>query len=240
MIDLAQFQAIAGRANTHVVRLSGESLTLLLFTEEMTGIEAWLGADGTPTSSEQDEIEALVALAYTELMTDEVAVAMPLGMIFSFATTDVPVGALECDGAEYLREDYPDLYAALDSAFISDADHFVVPDLRARVPLGVGTGSGLSTYAVNDAGGEEAHVLVEAELAGHDHAVTDPGHDHNYTKPFFNATGRGTGSASYQTQTTDNTSPGFTSISIDSAGSDAAHENRQPYLALRFAIWALQ
>jgi len=236
VLDYAAFVALAALYGSHTVRLSGESLALLLCTATDTEAKPyWRGADTiSPSPSEWDEIEALAAKAYGELMVEEEA-----AMIFPFVTADPPTGSLECDGAEYLRVDYPDLYAVLDSAFIVDADNFAVPDLRGRSIIGVGQGAGLTERFVNDAGGEETHILAESELAAHDHGVTDPGHDHNYTKPFFNSSGRGTGSSSYQTQTTDNTSPGFTSISIDSTGGDAGHENMPPFLALRYALWVI-
>jgi len=238
-LDWTAFQSIASDNQEIVVRLSADSLTLFLFTQGLTGLYAWEGAGGDLTSAEADDIDAMLSNAYAELMT-EVLTVIPVGSVFPFATTNPPPGSLECDGASYLRVDHPALYAALDAAFIVDADHFVVPDLRSRVPIGAGTGTGLSAYAVGDTGGEEAHTLVEAELASHDHAITDLGHEHSYRAPNQDGSGVASGTTNVKSRTLGVlTSRDVTGITIDAAGSDAAHENRQPYLALRYAICAL-
>jgi len=221
-----------------VVRLSADSLNLFMFTQGLTGLYAWEGAGGDLTSAEADDIDAMLSNAYAELMT-EVLTVIPVGSVFPYATTDPPPGSLECDGAQYLRVDYPALYAALDAAFIVDADNFVVPDLRSRVPIGVGTGSGLSAYAVGDAGGEETHTLTEAELASHDHTITDPGHEHTSSRPNQDGSGVASGTTNVKSRTLASpTTNVVTGITVDNAGSDTPHENRQPYLALRYAICA--
>jgi len=72
--------------------------------------------------------EAAAALASTmvERYFDE---PMPIGFIGLSSTTDLPAGALYCDGALYNRVDYPQLYAAIKTDYIVDADTFNVPTL---------------------------------------------------------------------------------------------------------------
>lgn len=53
-----------------------------------------------------------------------------LGSIQLYAGT-LPDGVLPCDGDNYLRTDYPQLYAMLSPTFITDADNFVTPTLYA-------------------------------------------------------------------------------------------------------------
>jgi len=256
--DLAAMQALAANYEETLVRLSPDSLALLLSTEPLTQPPfRWRGAAGPVDDTEADTIDALVGTCYAELMTPVIeGPTMPLGMVFAFVTASVPTGALECDGATYLRTDYPDLYAALDSAFIVDADHFKVPDLLGRTVIGVGSGSGLSTYAMDDSGGEESHILSTAQLPNHSHTVTDPGHAHGVTDPghthtyTFRAAASagalqsGTNSGNVGSGTTSRDATGVsvnsatTGILVGSTGSGAGHENRQPYRALRYAIWA--
>lgn len=52
-----------------------------------------------------------------------------LGSIQLYSVNAFPDGILACDGATYLRTDYPHLYAVLPTLYIIDADHFSVPDL---------------------------------------------------------------------------------------------------------------
>lgn len=231
--DWTDIQALAANYLPVIVRLSPDSLAILLSSQDLTEIWEWSVSGEPPTSAEADAIEAATAQCYYELMAN-----LMLGTVFPFVTASPPAGSLECDGATYLRVDYPTLYAALDSAFIVDADHFIVPDLRSRIPLGAGTGSGLSTYAVNDQGGEEAHALTTAELAVHGHAITDLGHVHSegIALPAIGAAIVGVPVPS-AVPSVGVTGVAVTGISIQTTGNGDAHENRQPYIALRYAIW---
>jgi len=249
-MDYDALISLASYAEGQTVRLNGDSLTLLLMLAEFANTTEWNNAGELLTDAETDNLDAIVSQTFAEL-----EVSAMLGTIFPYATLTTPAGALDCDGSTHLRVAYPALYAALDSAYIVDADHFKVPDLLGRTVIGVGHGTGLSTYAMDASGGQEAHTLATAELPNHNHAVTDPGHAHNvtdpghhhqYTRPaasnFSNA-----GSAGFPLASLVNTSTSTTGLTVDSAttgilvgstGSGAGHENRQPYRALKYAIWA--
>jgi microcystin-dependent protein len=245
LVDLALY------AEGQIVRLNKDSLTLLLMLTEFANTTSWNNAGETLTDAEEDNLDAIVSQTFADLE----GFAM-LGTIFPYATATTPSGALDCDGSTYLRTDYPNLYAALDSAFIVDADHFKVPDLLGRTVIGVGHGTGLSTYAMDASGGAEGHVLSTAELPNHNHAVTDPGHTHGVTDPTHThsytfraaasagALQSGTNSGNVGTGTTAPSPTGVTvnsattGILVASTGSGASHENRQPYRALKYAIWA--
>jgi len=62
-------------------------------------------------------------------------VPMPLGTIVPYATTDIPIQCIPCDGGTYLRVEYPVLYGLLAAGYILDADHFTTPDLGNPSPL---------------------------------------------------------------------------------------------------------
>ncbi len=142
---------------------------------------------------------------------------MPIASIFPTAGATIPPHCLECDGNAYLRVDYPALYAALDSAFIVDADNFLVPDLRGNVPLGADSPA-YASYPVGALGGETDHVLTVAELASHTH--TDSGHAHAEGTTIPTAITIGAGAPAPAAVGT---------IGITS-------NNLQPYIALRYAI----
>lgn len=56
---------------------------------------------------------------------------VPTGVILGFGGAAAPTGYLLCDGASYLRGDYPDLFSAIGTAYgTADATHFNVPDSR--------------------------------------------------------------------------------------------------------------
>jgi len=157
-----------------------------------------------------------------------------IGAIVSFATATVPDGALECDGSTYLQADYPELYSVLDTAFIIDADSFFVPDLRGRVSVGIGTGSGLTARAMNDIFGEETHVLSTAELASHNHTQNP----HTHTEITATASIAEVSVVPVPTAIPGVGVTGASTATNNATGSDTAHNNIQPSVALRMCIIA--
>ncbi len=143
-----------------------------------------------------------------------------IGALIHYATLSPPAGVLECDGTQYLRVDYPDLYADLPAALIIDADNFIVPTVEDQFLLGSG-----STFAPLDTGGAVDVALTIDEL---------PAHSHNYDKPSPGIDLEGVG-------VPDPTSVGIPFISTASStdGADDAHENMPPYQAFKVGIVAL-
>jgi hypothetical protein len=102
-----------------------------------------------------------------------------------------------------------------------------------RVLLGVGT-LGSDTYLEGATGGEARHVLIESEIPSHNHVLNDPGHSHTYNSPNYAGTEQGGGDSSSPSSTVTSTSHVGTSITLNPTGGNAAHENRQPYVAVYF------
>ena len=160
-----------------------------------------------------------------------------IGEIVTFAGPSNPsANWLPADGASYLRSDYPDLFGVIGTTYgTTDSTHFNVPDLQSRVNLGAGTGPGLSTYALGATGGEESHVLTTSELASHSHSDAGHSHTEGSASPTVGAAITGVPIPS-AVPIPSITGTGFASIS--SAGSDAPHNNIQPYIALNYFIVA--
>lgn len=159
-----------------------------------------------------------------------------LGAIYPYASANAPDNTLPCDGSSHLRVDYPILYAALDTAFIVDSDHFITPDLRGRVAVGAGGAlAGFGTLAVGQTGGEAQHQLTTAELASHSH-TTNP-HTHSEVTAAASAVTVGleppVPSAVPSVGITGGASP-----TTNATGGDAAHNNVQPFMALKYCIVA--
>lgn len=142
-----------------------------------------------------------------------------LGSIFPYATNTPPYGCLPCDGSTFNRVDYPALYAALDAAFILDADTFKTPDLRGKFVFG----SDL-TRAVGATGGEENHTLTESEM---------PSHAHLYDKGIPNIDVEAPGVPDLAALGTP-----FIPTNSAYAGGGQAHNNMPPYLAMKWGIVA--
>jgi microcystin-dependent protein len=147
-------------------------------------------------------------------------VIMAVGTIIPHARATLPDNWLPCDGSSHLRTDFPDLYAVLDAAFITDADHFTTPNLQARFVAGAGSGGGLALDP-GDSGGEAEHTLSVAEMPAHAHTITTEGVTEGYVGGVVGLV------------PIDNV-PDVTG----STGGGGAHNNMPPFLALDFAIVA--
>ena len=147
-------------------------------------------------------------------------------MSFVFA----PKGWALCNGQLLPINQNQALFALLGTTFGGDGRvNFALPDLRARVPIHVGSG-----HTLGERGGEQAHTLSIAELPTHTHleqASLNVGDAVNPTNAVL-------ASASNVYRTADNlTALGATSVT--NVGGSQAHLNAQPFLTLSFCI-ALQ
>lgn len=112
---------------------------------------------------------------------------VPAGTIVDTLRDTAPDGWVFMQGQTLTNAQtvYPALWAALPSAFKSGSD-VVLPDLRGRVTLGAGTGSGLTPRTLGASGGAETHTLTSSEMPVHSHgtgtlATNTTGSDHTHT-----------------------------------------------------------
>lgn len=97
----------------------------------------------------------------------------PVGSLMAYAGGSAPSGWLLCDGTAVSRTTYADLFSVLSTTYgIGDGSTtFNVPDLRGRVPMGAGTGPGLTTRSRGTTTGTETHTLTEAQIPSHNHSL---------------------------------------------------------------------
>jgi len=165
----------------------------------------------------------------------EIANGVPAGSIFSFASTTVPSGYLECNGAAVSRSTYATLFATISTTFGTGdgSSTFNLPDLRGQFVRGwannaSNTGDDGRSFASSQADQNKTH--------GHTASVTDPGHKH-VTK------GHGTQDDG-GSNVTGSTSGGSSSTSMNDANtgitvsvaSDGGAEVRVKNIALMYVI----
>lgn len=157
------------------------------------------------------------------------------GMIIMHAGI-VPYGWVLCDGRELNRVTYAALFATIGTTFGAGdgSTTFNVPDLCGRVPIGTGSGTGLTARNVGDKGGEETHKLVINEMPSHTHVQNS--HSHGMGERWSDGSGSETAytRSSDRKRTTINT--GGTVATNQNTGGGAAHNNMQPFLAIKFII----
>ena len=86
------------------------------------------------------------------------------GFIYPLAGSVIPEGFLLCDGAEYGRTEFPELFAAIGTIYGNGdgSTTFNVPNLQTRVPVGAG-----NSYGLGATGGEATHTLTADEMPEH-------------------------------------------------------------------------
>lgn len=104
---------------------------------------------------------------------------MPVGSVVLWPAASPPTDWLTCDGASLLRSAFPALFAVLGTTYgAADGTHFLLPDYRGRVPVGLNAGD-----TDFDTLGELRGAKTATPSA---HAVTQPA-AHTVTQPAAHA-----------------------------------------------------
>lgn len=140
----------------------------------------------------------------------------------------VPQGWLPCDGQILAINQNQALFSLLGTTYGGNGQTtFALPDLRGRVPVGLGNGVTLGQFA-----GEENHTLTAAEMPAHVHMAMGSSATGAQSNPTGNAWATVTDNP-FSTQTPNAT---LNPAAIGMAGESTGHSNMQPYLTLQYCI----
>lgn len=171
-----------------------------------------------------------------------------LGEIRVFPYDRIPRGWLLCDGQILQINSYSSLFSLIGSKFGGDGRYtFALPNLCGRLMMGIGS-NGESNYAMGNSGGTEAALLEINHMPSHNHSVNVNlsydlalpstnflGNPNVQTNP--NQKQKNLGNVNLYVEA-DSVSK-VTSLhpeSISSTGVSAPHENRIPFLSLKYCI----
>lgn len=93
-----------------------------------------------------------------------------IGEIRLFAGSFAPKNWAFCDGQLLPIDQFKTLHSIIGTTYGGDGTTtFALPDLRGRVPIHAGTGSGLSTRRIGQKSGTETNSLTINQLPAHSH-----------------------------------------------------------------------
>lgn len=148
-----------------------------------------------------------------------------------------PRGWAFCNGQILPIAQYTALFSLIGTFYGGDGrSTFALPNLMGRVPVGAGTGPGLSPYSVGQSGGTESVTLVGQHMPSHNHALAAVQRSGDLADPSGRVLAR---AASGNTYHAVDSTVQMAESALGQAGGGQAHNNVQPYLALSFII-ALQ
>jgi microcystin-dependent protein len=157
-----------------------------------------------------------------------------LGEIRMFGFGFAPQGWAPCNGQLLPISQNTALFSLLGTTYGGDGrTTFALPDMRSRVPVCQGQGSGLSSYAEGQAGGAESVTLAATQMPGHTHPVKASQSAAGSDQPEGRALAR---SASHIYTAKPDTSTIMNADMLGDAGGSQPHGNIQPYLAVNFCI----
>jgi microcystin-dependent protein len=161
-----------------------------------------------------------------------------VGEIRLFSFGRVPTGWQACNGQQLSISQYQPLYTLIGTTYGGDGiSNFNVPDLRGRVPLAAGSGSGQPTYVLGQAGGEETHTLRDQEMPSHSHALVSTTNAGTTVTPgtTVHAATASTGKKIYNAAA--NAAPyDIMAPCLTPAGNNLLHDNCMPSVACNFCI----
>jgi microcystin-dependent protein len=155
-----------------------------------------------------------------------------IGTIVMFGGTFAPRNWAFCEGQLLSITQHQALFSIIGTTYGGDGrTTFALPDLRGRVPVHPGQGTGLSPRAPGQRFGEETVTLTTAQIPAHSHAAYGalvPAED---DKPWNNVLGESTIYTGANSDLME-----LNPATIGTTGGGAAHDNIQPSLCVNFII----
>lgn len=158
-----------------------------------------------------------------------------IGEIKMFAGNFAIRGWAFCQGQLLSIAQNTALFALLGTTYGGDGQvTFGLPDLRGRIPLGLGQGLGLTNRTQGELAGTETVTLLVTQIPIHTHAANCNSGSGNSATPAGNfwAANANTGLPPYAAMP----DSAMKANAIGIAGGSQPHENRMPFLGINFII----
>ncbi len=146
-----------------------------------------------------------------------------------------PRGWAFCDGSILSRSQNTALFSIFGTTYGGNGiTNFALPNLLERTPIHYGQGTGLTSRALGENGGENQHALTNAEIP-HSHALMGVSNPASTNVPNASALAQASTTLSSVYRAATNLTTMDTSA-VGTTGSNNGHQNMQPFLAITFIV----
>lgn len=164
-----------------------------------------------------------------------------IGFTTMFAGNFAPKSWAFCQGQTIQIASNTALFSILGTTYGGNGTTtFMLPNLQGRKVVGIGTGPGLSPYALGQTGGSETITLTANQMPAHVHSIqltaTPKGFDESGSgsEP-ENSVFAGSGSG-YSGSSNARMAPYNANVAMTTVGSDTPYEILQPYMGMNYII----
>lgn len=168
-----------------------------------------------------------------------------IGQIIAFGGNFAPTGWFLCSGQLLPISQYTALFSLLGTTYGGDGmTTFGLPDLRGRVPVGMGQGRGLNEIMQGEMSGTQTNTMLSINMPPHNHTAINPtvnigvnsGDEQDSDSPVGSYLRQTPGVNTYagSANAQMGTSPGTISVGI--AGGNQPINNIQPTLTINYII----
>ncbi len=158
-----------------------------------------------------------------------------VGEIRMFAGNFAPRSWAFCDGQLLAVSQNDELFSLLGTIYGGDGrTTFGLPDMRGRIPLHAGTGSGLNNRRLGSRGGIENVTLTTNQIPSHTHVFNGMNTPATETAP-GSATTLGQ-SQGYDLYVPAQNPTSMAAGAVSSIGASRQHSNLMPFLCVNFII----
>ncbi len=155
-----------------------------------------------------------------------------VGEIRMFAGNFAPAGWEFCAGQLLPISENETLFQLIGTTYGGDGQvTFALPNLQSRIPVHVGTSSGI-TYTLGETGGAEAVTLTTQQIPSHSH--TPQGQSGNGSSAPGNSVWASSATLNIYTDAAPAVNMNAQAIGL--TGGNQPHDNMMPYLAINFII----
>jgi microcystin-dependent protein len=156
-----------------------------------------------------------------------------VGETRTFAFGFAPEGWMACEGQLLPISENETLFQLIGTTYGGDGEStFALPNLQSRVPIHMGTESGI-TYQLAETGGVEQVTLSVQQIPNHTHAFTGSDANGSQANPAANILATPTTTTPYAE---DFVAGSFAANTITGVGGSQPHENCQPFLVISYII----